>query len=448
VANSTAYLDVVAKLRSWLGIRPIDIGITAAVAVAVELNVAVATGPDQASLDAISYFFGALIAVPILLRRRWPFGVLIACSVLLLVFYSVHRRDISPVALLAFPVYDAATAGYLAWAIAIPAGYMAIGVMLAVFTTTERIAGIATDFLPSIALLAVAVALGDNVRGRRALAAETAAKLRLAHEERVAESARAVAEERLRIARELHDTVAHAMATITVLAGSALHLTAADDAEGGNGLGGVRDSLTSIRQTSKSALADMRLTLGTLRGNETDSVRSSAQANTTGLDRLDSLVEAVRAAGAPVTVTVTGQRRPLPDQVDHAAYRILQESLTNVLRHAGQNASATVTLLYATQALTLTVADDGVGSVGQAADQNGAGGGSGHGLIGMRERAAAMGGEVTAGPRATGGFEVTARLPLTAVAGGQERLSAQASAAQASRAQASPARASTVGRQQ
>ncbi len=399
------------KLRSWLGIRPIDVAITVAVAAAVELNVAVATGPNQVPLDALSLSFGVLVAVPILLRRRWPFGVLIACSVLLLVFYSVQRRDISPVPLLALPIYDAATAGYLWWAIIIPAGYMTIGLMLAVFATTEGIASIAADFLPSLALLAVAVALGDNVRGRRALAAETAEKLRLAQEERAAEAGRAVAEERLRIARDLHDTVAHAMATITVLAGSALHLTAGDEDSTG-----LRDSLTSIRQTSKSALGDMRATLNTLRG---DGAEPSSD-NTPGLDRLDTLLDAVRSAGAPVTITVKGLRRPVPDQVDRAAYRILQESLTNVLRHAGQNASATVALLYATDVLTITVADDGVGSGGRAQLPDGgangtAAGGSGHGLIGMRERAAALGGEITAGRREVGGFEVTARLPLERV---------------------------------
>jgi signal transduction histidine kinase len=407
----------VAQQGSWFGIRPIDVAITVAVAAAVELNVAVSHGPSQAPLDALSYVLGALIAAPILLRRRWPFGVLIACSVLLLVFYTVHRRDISPVPLLALPVYDAATAGYLATSIVIPAGYMTIGLLLAAFTTREGFATIASDFLPSIALLAVAVALGDNVRGRRALAAETAEKLKLAEEERQAEAGRAVAEERLRIARELHDTVAHAMATITVLAGSALHMA-------GEAADGVRESLTSIRQTSKAALSDMRTTLGMLRGPDPDV--ADEQTRSAGLDRLDSLVEAVRAAGAPVTVTVEGVRRPVPQPVDHAAYRILQESLTNVLRHAGQNASATIALLYDSNALTIRVADDGVGSgngSATAADRassgsagsDGAGSdgaGSGHGLTGMRERAAAVGGQVTAGPRQSGGFEVLARLPL------------------------------------
>lgn len=112
------------QLLDRLGIRSIDLGITAVVIAAVELTVATSTGPQQAPLDAVTYTFGALTALPILARRRWPLGVLIACSVALLIFYTVHRRDISPVPLLAFPLYDAATAGYLAWSIFIPAGYM------------------------------------------------------------------------------------------------------------------------------------------------------------------------------------------------------------------------------------------------------------------------------------------------------------------------------------
>src|SRR6185437_6450262 len=203
---------------------------------------------------ALSYILGVVIALPILWRRRWPFGVLLACSALLLAFYSLHRRDISPVPLLAVPVYDAATAGYLAWSIAIPAGYMAIGLGLAFGTTKQSFATIATGFLPSIALLAVAVALGEAIRSRRALAAETAEKLKIAEEERMAEALRAVAEERLRIARELHDTVAHAMATITVLAGSPLHLAEASQGETDTSLRTITGSLTSIRLTSKSAL--------------------------------------------------------------------------------------------------------------------------------------------------------------------------------------------------
>ena len=405
-----SYLDPVVKLRPWLGIRPIDVGITAAVAAAVDLNVAIATGPRQAPLDALSYILGVVIALPILWRRRWPFGVLLACSALLLAFYSLHRRDISPVPLLAVPVYDAATAGYLAWSIAIPAGYMAIGLVLVALTTKQSFATITTEFLPSIALLAVAVALGEAIRSRRALAAETAEKLKIAEEERIAEGLRAVAEERLRIARELHDTVAHAMATITVLAGSALHLTGAGQSETDDSLRTVTGSLTSIRQTSKSALADMRVTLNQLRAGEADV--ADEQTRSAGLDRLDELVGAVRAAGAPVTLSIDGDRRPVPESVDHAAYRILQESLTNVLRHAGTQAEATVAIFYASNDLTILVSDDGSGGCDGGAD--GVGKRSGHGLTGMAERAAAVGGDVSAGPKPGGGFEVRARLPLGA----------------------------------
>jgi len=130
---------------------------------------------------------------------------------------------------------------------------------------------------------------------------------------------------------------------------------------------------------------------------------------------LDALAAAVRAAGAPVAVLIEGQQSQLPPSVDHAAYRILQESLTNVLRHAGQEASVTVRLRYAPDALTIEVADDGLGLPGTRAVADGDSlSRGGHGLIGMTERATASGGHLTAGPRPGGGFEVIARLPVTA----------------------------------
>jgi signal transduction histidine kinase len=185
-------------------------------------------------------------------------------------------------------------------------------------------------------VLALAIMLGDTVRSRRALAAETAERLRVAHEEREAEAARRVAEERLRIARDLHDTVAHSMATITVQAGSALHVLGNRDEK-------LRGALTAIRETSRHALREMRATLGQLRqGTENGAI----QATPGGLGRLPALRDAVTAAGAPVTITVEGEQRPLPPSVDAVAYRIVQESLTNVLRHAGPAARATVRLCY------------------------------------------------------------------------------------------------------
>jgi len=249
-------------------------------------------------------------------------------------------------------------------------------------------------------VLALAIMLGDTVRSRRALAAETAERLRVAHEEREAEAARRVAEERLRIARDLHDTVAHSMATITVQAGSALHILGDRDAR-------LRGALTAIRETSKHALREMRATLGQLRqGSENGAIQPAPG----GLDRLPALRDAVTAAGAPVTIAVEGEQRPLPPSVDEVAYRIVQESLTNVLRHAGPAARATVRLCYEPTALGISVIDDGAGAATAAPDGDGLS--AGHGLTGMAERAAAVGGQVTAGPRGAGGFEVSARLPL------------------------------------
>ncbi len=263
------------------------------------------------------------------------------------------------------------------------------------------------DTLPAlgVVVLALAVLLGEVVRGRRALAAETAQRQRAAQEERDAEAARRVAEERLRIARDLHDTVAHSMATITVQAGSALHLLGGQD-------GNLRAALTAIRETSKEALREMRGTLGQLRG---DGQPSGGQAGQAGLDRLPSLQAAVAAAGAPVTISVEGSQRALPADVDQAAYRILQEALTNVLRHAGPSARAAVQLCYRPDELAIRVTDDGGAGNGSSPVSSGSGdggAGGGHGLTGRAERAAAAGGEVTAGPLAGGGFEVTARLPL------------------------------------
>ena len=412
------------QLVQALGIRWIDAGAAALVAVLVELNVVVGGGPGAAPLNAVAYVLGAVLALPILFRHRWPLGSLIACAVLLLLYYSLDRRNISPAPLLCLPLYDAAVAGYLAAAIAIPAFYMSVGLFVVDVSTHQGLISLATEFLPSIAVLVLAIMLGEVVRSRRALAAETADRLRLASEERDAEAGRRVAEERLRIARELHDTVAHSMATITVQAGSALHVLGPADQHGGLD-GNLRSALLAIRETSKGALTEMRATLGQLRNETPD---ESAELREAGLDRLPALCEAVTAAGAPVVLTTEGQPRPVSPAVGHAAYRILQESLTNVLRHAGAQPRAAVCLTYEPGALAIRVADDGNGPGTAAGDQL-----SGHGLTGMAERAAAVGGSFSAAAGPDGGFVVVARLPA---AGPGQPVGGQTTASQATGGQA------------
>jgi signal transduction histidine kinase len=429
------------RLPAWavaegpFGIRIVDVVITLLVILAIEVNVTVGTGPGAVPLNLTAHLLGAALALPILFRQRYPFRVMLATAALIFLYYIFARRNISPAPLFAVPFYDAAVAGYLAWGAAIGAGFMAVGLFVVELSTREGLATLASDFLPQIAVLALGLALGETVRSRRALAAETATRLRLAEEERAAEAGRLVAEERLRIARELHDTVAHSMATITVQAGSALHLLT-----GGGGTtrphipnesafyprvrapGPVADAetlraaLTAIRETSKGALIDMRSVLGQLRRSDPMDPQvgtTTAAPAGTGLDRLAALRDAVTAAGAPVTVTVEGEQVPLPAETDHSAYRILQESLTNVLRHAGPGATAEVCLRYQPGLLTITVTDDGKAAADDGTSLSGSTTSS-HGIQGMRERAASVGGELTAGPLSGGGFQVRAMLPVAA----------------------------------
>jgi signal transduction histidine kinase len=402
-AEPAAYRDDVDR-KAWpLDIRVSDLVTVAIVIAVIELNVAVGGGAGAAPLDALSWTLGAVIALPLLVHRRWPRAVLLITFASMILFYLVHRRNISPAPLMFVPTYDVAVAGYLALAITVPMVIMVAG-LFAVGLSGTPLVDLLADFLPSFVIFILAVALGEVVRGRRALAAETARRLELAEEEQRSEAARLLAEERLRIARELHDTVAHSMATITVQAGSALHvLSAARD-------GAVREALVNIRETSKSALGEMRAVLGQLReGAGADALAAPAALalpEGLGLGRLPELRAAVTAAGSPVRVSVEGEPGPLPPAVDHAAYRILQESLTNVLRHAVSGTEAEVSLRYEPDSVTITVANDGC-VPGGSPD-------TGNGLRGMHERATAAGGELAAGPRPEGGFLVTAILPRQA----------------------------------
>ena len=202
-------------------------------------------------------------------------------------------------------------------------------------------------------------------------------------------------EERLRIARELHDSLTHSISVICVQAGVAVHLARKRGED-------VPPALLAIQEAGTDAARELRTTLSVLRSEE--------DGDCSDLGQLDSLVARARAAGLPVTVTVTGMQRALPPEADQAAYRIVQEALTNVSRHAGR-ACARVHLHYSPDALTVQVDDDGAGA-GTTTGPRSAG--PGLGLIGMRERVTALGGRLQAGPRDGGGFQVYAELPARA----------------------------------
>jgi signal transduction histidine kinase len=202
---------------------------------------------------------------------------------------------------------------------------------------------------------------------------------------------RRAVEERLRIARELHDSLTHSISVIQVQAGVAVHLARKRGED-------VPPALLAIQEAGADAVRELRATLGVLRSEE--------DGDGSGLSQLDSLVARARAAGLPVTVTVTGTARPIPPEADQAAYRIVQEALTNVSRHAGP-ACASVHLHYTPDALAVQVDDDGTGTASRSA-------GPGLGLIGMRERVTALGGLLHATPRDGGGFRVRAEFPARA----------------------------------
>lgn len=207
---------------------------------------------------------------------------------------------------------------------------------------------------------------------------------------------RRAVEERLRIARELHDSLTNSISVIQLQAGVAVHLARKRGED-------VPPALLAIQEAGADATRELRATLSVLRSQDH---YGSEDCDGSGLGQLDSLVARARSAGLPVSVTVTGAQRPLPPDLDQAAYRIVQEALTNVSRHAGQ-ACASVYLHYAQDVLTVQVNDDGKGVSTMSA-------GPGLGLIGMRERVSALGGRLHAEPRADGGFQVRAELPVRA----------------------------------
>ncbi|MEU4426977.1 sensor histidine kinase [Actinoplanes sp. NPDC024001] len=319
-------------------------------------------------------------AAPLAVRGRFPVAAFAVSGAAAVLYYSSGFPD-TPMALgFVIALYTVArdrgrvvtAVAAIALFLAFPAASIADGLRL------DEFAGVG-------AILLAAVAAGEVARTRRErlrLAEERAAE---AEAGRAAEGARQAAEERLRIARELHDVLAHQLSLISVQAGAALHRRDADQAF---------TALTEIRSASKEALREMRGVLGVLRGAEAS------------LARLPELVTQTRSTG--LVVELTGEPPALPAAADAAAYRIVQESLTNAMRHAGAG-HVHIDVRETGDDVVITIVDDGAGGPAEVS-------GAGNGLRGMAERAAAVGGRLTAGPGPDGGFRVEARLPRTAPA--------------------------------
>lgn len=326
--------------------------------------------------------------VALVLRRRYPVAVLLTVFGATLAYFALGYTD--------GPIWIALVVAYLA---AIMAGHRLLTAIVAVigyalFPWFDYLLrdGAAPSFSGLAGLAAWLLLLfgaGEWIRLRRERAAEA---VRI----REGEAMRRASEERLRIAQELHDALGHHLSLINVQAGVALHVNEQLPDE-------VREALSAIKQASKEGLTELRSVLDILRQDGERAPRSPMST----LDRVQELIGQARAAGLNVDLTTEGAARPLPFGVDVAAFRILQEALTNVARHAGR-ASATVRIEYGDRELVVQVDDDGRGTVSANGD------GGGKGIVGMRERASALGGRLEAGPRPEGGYRVRARLPLEA----------------------------------
>ena len=364
----------------------VDVALAGAIA-AVQVAGTYLAGRHQVEREPFDALAGALLAAgpaALIVRRRFPVAVYAAAFASTLAYVSLGypRGPIFFSLIVAFLTVVLAGHRVVGW-VGLAAGYVAFLAADVVFQDAHP-----PGWIPAVGLAAwllVLAAAGEGIRIRR-IRAEDAARAR-------DEGARRRAgEERLRIARELHDVLAHNISLINVQAGVALHLMDERPDQ-------ARTALTAIKAASKDALGELRSVLDVLRQVDEGAPRSP----TAGLADLDRLVAGATAAGIDVRVLTSGTPRPLPPSVDLAAFRIVQEALTNVTRHAG-HATATISLAYGDGGLTVSVEDDGRGV-------NGAGPGTGNGIRGMKERAAALGGELEAGPRPGGGFRVTASLP-------------------------------------
>jgi signal transduction histidine kinase len=344
---------------------------------------------DDPAARAVGVCLAILHVAPLVVRRRWPELALGAMAVMGVVYVLVGFPPVGLGPAILAAVYTVAV--YRPRSRSVPA---VAGVTLAMAVVVVASGTGLDTAVVNIVVFGVAWALGDRNRQaheRAAVEHDRAEGLERTREEL---ARRAVVEERLRIARELHDVVAHALSVIAVQAGAGRMVGEESPAT-------AREALASIETASRSALGEMRRLLMVLRSDEGE---VEPLVPSPGLSELEGLVAATVRSGLAVEVHTDGDRVALPVGVDLAAYRIVQEALTNVRKHAHAS-RASVVVSYDPDALRIEVLDDGVGpSVNGRL-------GTGHGLIGMRERAALYGGTVDAGPGVHGGFRVTARIP-------------------------------------
>ncbi|PWI11627.1 two-component sensor histidine kinase [Streptomyces sp. NWU339] len=359
---------------------------------------------EGTDLPALTVPVMLLLSLVVALRRRMPERMLVLAVVVGVLQVVLDVATMPADFALLVIVYTVATVG-ARWAsrLALAAGLCAAPVAQARWPFEDvSVAGNIAMVIFQTVPFALAWVLGDSMRTRRAYFAQLEERAARLEKEREAQAKVAVAAERARIARELHDVVAHNVSVMVVQAdGAAYVLDAAPDQ--------AKKALETISSTGRQALAEMRRLLGVLRTGEHQ--EAGEYVPQPDVQQIEDLVEQCRESGLPVDFKVEGTPRPLPSGVELTAYRIVQEALTNTRKHGGPDTGASVRLVYFDDGLGLLVEDDGKGAPHELYEEGGFDG-QGHGLIGMRERVGMVGGTLDAGPRPGGGFRISALLPL------------------------------------
>ena len=355
--------------------------------------------PGQHPTTPLAWVLAVLIVAPVLTHRRFP-RTSVAVCLAALVGYAAGRYTAYPGLAVFVLVFDITLHSRFRVALAAVIA-AAAAITLSIGLQPSSVASYSTWITSELGVV-VAWLAALNLRSRRARWAELRARAERLEHDREEEARRAVTQERLRIARELHDVIAHSMSVIAVQSAVGNHVMDTQPQE-------ARRALAAIEATSRSALTEMRRLLGVLRQ---DGEPQGSLVPAPGLADLTALVTQVKDAGLSVWVHVEGQRGPVPAGVELSAYRIIQESLTNVIKHAAAT-TAHVTISYGADSLAVEITDEGLAAPpGTAASATSS---PGHGIIGMRERVAVFGGEFAAESRPGGGFRVRACFPTTGV---------------------------------
>ena len=383
------------RFRAWLRVDPLrgDVALLLACLALTITPAIIAARREHIDVTLVVTLL-VISCLPLALRSRWPFAMVAGTAAATIVSFALIDSTSGgmPPAACAIALYTLAsrTDRRTSW----HTGAWVVGTLTVSALILRPGLELLGMNLSVLAWSSLAVAIGDAVRSRRELLKSAVERAERAERTKEEEASRRVTEERMRIARELHDVVAHHITLVNAQAGVAHHLMATHPEN-------ALQALERIRDTSRSALDELRATVGLLRGSDES---SAPREPAPGLADLDALVDAFHHSGLDVALERTGQLREIPALTDLTAYRIIQEALTNAHKHAGPGA-ARVQVELAPDAVRISVLNDG-------SAKSGKGDGTGHGMIGMQERAKALGGTFAAGPRPGGGFRVDAELPV------------------------------------